>query len=119
MTANTVSNGSGGYLTGGTYAPQTGATEANTLGYQFNGGPEDAVYHLSFTFNDASSALALNSLGQPNESLSNESWGLDNVVVKTNAAPVPEAGTSASFGLLLVLGGPVVAARRKKVGASL
>jgi len=112
-------NGSGGYLTGGTYAPQTGATEANTLGYQFNGSPEDAVYHLSFTFNDASSALALNFLGQPNEALSNESWGLDNVVVKTNAAPVPETGTSASLGLLLALGlGSLAIARRRKASAS-
>ena len=113
------SNGLGGYLTGGTNAPQTGATEANTLGYQFNG-PEDAVYHLSFTFNDASSALALNFLGQPNEDINNESWGLDNVVVKTDAsAPVPEASTTASFGLLLALGlGGVAFARRRNSGAS-
>lgn len=113
-------NGSGGYLTGGTYAPYTGATEAKTLGYQFAGEDEDAVYHLSFTFNDASSALVLNFLGQPNEDINNESWGLDNVVVKTNAAPaVPEASTTASFGLLLALGlGGFAIARRRKAAAS-
>ncbi len=114
-------NGTGGYLTGGTYSPYTGAAEKKTLGYVFGNGfgsdAEDAVYHLSFTFNDASSALALSFTGQPDESLSNESWGLDNVVVKTNAAgPVPEASTTVSFGLLLALGlgGVVVAAKRKK-----
>ena len=112
------SNGSGGYLTGGTYAPYTGATEAKTLGY-LAGDDEDSVYHLSFTFNDASSTLALNFIGQQNQVITDESWGLDNVVVKTNAAPVPEASTTVSFSLLLALGiGGFAVARRRKASAS-
>jgi len=34
-------------------------------------------------------------------------------------SPVPEASTTASLGLLLAVGGLVVAAKRKKAGASL
>ncbi len=117
------SNGTGGYLTGGNYAPQTGATEANTLGY-FYGGPEDAVYHLAFTFSDAASALSFSFAGGQTEDINNESWGLDNVVVQTNAspsaAPVPEASTVVSLSLLLALGcgSLTVRARRRKSSAA-
>ena len=101
------SNGTGGYVTSGNFAPQTGATEANTLGYYF-GGPEDAVYHLAFTFNNTASALAFNFTSGQTEDINNESWGLDNVVVQTNAspnaAPVPEASTLVSLSILLALG---------------
>ena len=115
--------GTGGYLAGGNYAPQTGATEANTLGYFF-GGPEDAVYHLAFTFNDAASALAFNFTSGQTEDINNESWGLDNVVVQTNAfpnaAPVPEASTLVSLSLLLALGAGSLTAcvRRRKPSAA-
>lgn len=115
------SNGTGGYLTGGNYAPQSGATEANTLGY---GVSQDAVYHLAFTFNDASSALAFNFTSGQNQGLDDESWGLDNVVVQTNAspnaAPVPEASTVVSFSLLLALGAGslTVRARRRHSSAA-
>ena len=113
------SNGSGGYLTGGHYAPYTGATEINTLGFLSRGQVEDAVFHLSFTFADASSALNLNFIGGQTQGIDDESWGLDNVIVKTNAAPVPEAGTSTSLGLLLALGlGGLAIARRRKASAS-
>ena len=117
------SNGTGGYITTGNFAPQTGATEANTLGYTF-GGPEDAVYHLAFTFNDAASALAFSFASGQTEDINNESWGLDNVVVQTNAspnsAPVPEASTVVSLSLLLALGAGslTVRARRRKPSAA-
>ena len=104
------SNGTGGYLTGGMYADQTGATEKNTLGYPQN----DAVYHLSFTFTDPASLLALNFVSGQNQGIGDESWGLDNVVVQTNANPVPEASTTVSLGLLLALGGLAVAAKRRR-----
>ncbi len=108
------SNGSGGYLTGGMYADQTGATEKNTLGYPAN----DAVYHLSFTFTDPASLLALNFVSGQNQGIGDESWGLDNVVVKTDANPVPEASTTISLGLLLCLGGLAVAVKRRRAGIS-
>ncbi len=88
----------------GSQAPQTGSTQQNSLGYLFNGTPMDAVYHFSYTFNTAASSLGLVFTGNPNEDISNESWGLDNVVVKTNANPTatPEPGSialAATFGI--------------------
>jgi len=88
----------------GGQAPQTGASEANTLGYQFNGGTMDSVYHFSYTFANTGNALSLVFSGSPNEDISNESWGLDNVVVQTNATPsaTPEPGAfalAATFGI--------------------
>lgn len=111
-------DGSGGYLTGGHYAPFTGATEVATLGFLNGSFVEDAVFPLSFTFADASSSLNFNFIGGQNQGIDDESWGLDNVVVKTISSPVPEASTTASFGLLLALGlgGLIVTARRKKAG---
>ena len=82
----------------GGQSPQTGATEKQTLGYLFNGNPMDAVYHFSYTFANSGSALNLIFAGTPNEPIDNESWGLDNVTVKTNAisvAATPEPGTFA------------------------
>lgn len=59
-------------------------------------------------------------IGGQTQAIGDESWGLDNVVVKTNAAPaVPEASTTASYGLLLALGiGGLAIARRRKAAAS-
>lgn len=61
---------------------QSGADRVDTLGFD-----EDAVYELSFTFYHDLDDLRLTFAATPNlESLSNESWGLDNIVVSTNAA---------------------------------
>jgi hypothetical protein len=54
----------------------------------------DMVYKLSFTFAQSASSVALSFSGSGLEGLSNESWGLDNVVV---AVPEPS-----SFGLCIV-----------------
>jgi len=55
----------------------TGASEVGSLGYD-----QDAVYDLSFTFFHDRDDLRLTFAGSPNlEGLSDESWGLDNIVV--------------------------------------
>lgn len=61
---------------------QTGAAAVDTLGYD-----EDAVYELSFTFYHDRDDLRLTFAATPNlESITNESWGIDNIVVGVNAA---------------------------------
>jgi hypothetical protein len=62
---------------------RTGAVENNTLGYT-NGEPQDSVYRLSFTFNHRGNLLLLRFAGQGLQGVSDESWGLDNVEVRTN-----------------------------------
>ena len=61
---------------GGDNPAFTGAAELNSLGYTFFG---DAVYSLSFTFPHTASSLALDFSASGLQSLSDESWGLDNV----------------------------------------
>ncbi|WP_200959875.1 choice-of-anchor L domain-containing protein, partial [Cylindrospermopsis sp. CR12] len=58
------------------YPARTGAVENNTLGYS-----RDSVYHLTYTFTNASDLLTLNFRGSNLEGIWNESWGLDNVKV--------------------------------------
>ena len=57
-------------------------------------------------------------LAMPNGS--HDDIGIDDIQIARAAAPVPEASTTASFGLLLVLGlgGLVVAAKRRKAPAA-
>lgn len=88
----------------GGQAPQTGASEVQTLGYTFSGTPMDSVYHFSYTIAHTGNALDFVFSGTDSESIDNESWGLDNVVVRTNANPnaTPEPGTfalAATFGM--------------------
>jgi hypothetical protein len=66
-----------------THPGRTGAVENDTLGYT-NGGRQDAVYRLTFTFPHTQSNLALDFAGVGLQGLIDESWGLDNVQVKTN-----------------------------------
>jgi len=68
------------------------------------------TYSLTATATSSSTVLTI--LGQ-----STGVTEVDNVSVR--AAPVPEASTVASFGLLLALGGLTVAAKRRKAAASL
>lgn len=65
------------------HAGRTGAVEGDTLGYT-NGANQDAVYHLSFTFNHTQSNVSFLFAGQGLQGILDESWGLDNVEVKTN-----------------------------------
>jgi hypothetical protein len=86
----------GAYITTGNFAPRTGqnVSEAGQLGFGTadNG---DATYNFTFTFSDANSALALAFTSTQNQAPGDEGWGLDNVIVSTNAdttvtaAPLP------------------------------
>ena len=66
-------------------APQTNAAAVNSLGYTFFG---DSTYHLTFTFAHRGDTLVLyfsSSLFE-GKGTADESWGLDNVRVSTDAA---------------------------------
>jgi hypothetical protein len=75
-----------------TNAPQSGAACTGTLGY--NNFFKDAVYHLSFEFphNEATLSLEFASSLFEGKGTADESWGLDNVVVSTDAAAGKPAG---------------------------
>ncbi len=60
----------------------TGASEINTLGYEFAGVPMDAVYHLSFLISHQADGLELDFSALGLQSLTDESWGIDNVEVR-------------------------------------
>jgi hypothetical protein len=79
-----------------TYPLATGAAEHNTLGYVYSvlNDPEDAVYHLSFTFPHLDSTLMLDFSGLGLQPIADESWGLDNVRVSIDDRQVPEPATS-------------------------
>jgi len=68
----------------------------NTLGYTFYG---DSIYHLSFAFKHTSDSLILNFSSSlfEGKGTDDESWGLDNVRVSTNADG-PVAGSTAAPG---------------------
>jgi len=68
--------------------PQTGSTAVNSLGYGFYG---DSIYDLTFTFPHRNDTLILyfsSSLFE-GKGTEDESWGLDDVRVRTNASVSP------------------------------
>jgi hypothetical protein len=71
----------------GSFAGATGAFERNKLGYppvpNYSGGT-DSIYKMSFSFAHADGRLALKFGAGGLETLSNESWGLDNVSVSVS-----------------------------------
>lgn len=98
---------------GGTFPLGTGAAEINTLGFFFSGNPADSVYRFNLSFTSSASTLVLNFHGAPNEVITNESWGLNNVLVSINAVnAVPEPASLAVFGVLAAVGVGVVRRRR-------
>jgi uncharacterized protein (TIGR03437 family) len=79
--------------------PQSGAVAVNTLGYTFYG---DSTYHLTLTFAHTSGTLVLNFSSSMFEGkgTDDESWGLDNVRVSTNAdRPVASSAAAPGAGL--------------------
>ena len=72
----------------GEHPARTGASENNTLGYAFDfveeglgSRPLDSVYRLTFTFDHTATSLGFDFTAFGLQSLSDESWGLDNVTV--------------------------------------
>ncbi len=65
-------------------APQTGAASTGTLGY--NNFFKDSIYHLTFTFPHREPALTLEFTSSlfEGKGTADESWGLDNVVVRAD-----------------------------------
>ena len=89
----------GSNSSGQEYDAYTGASEINTLGYEFYG---DSVYRLSFTFNHTSDLLKFDFAGFGLQDVGDESWGLDNVTVSTAmaSAAIPEPSTVAIFAVM-------------------
>ncbi len=67
----------------------TGASEVGTLGFDFRGSARNSVYRISNSFAHRSSTLRIRFSGV---GLNDESWGLDNVSVRTSSQlePNPE-----------------------------
>ncbi len=76
------------------YPPRTGAVENNTLGGRLYG---DSVYRVSCTFPHTARALELDFYGLNLQSVSDESWGLDNLVVSTATAHLYGRATEADL----------------------
>lgn len=76
----------------GNHPPRTGSAETNTLGYTFDfsdagNRPADSVYRLSYSFAHSSENLMLTFSASNLQVLTDESWGLDNVVLNLGAPP--------------------------------
>ena len=76
-----------GSYPGASYPSAYGAAETNALGYDLGLGG-DAVYRISINFDSTATDLALTFRDYLQEPISNESWGLDNVVVELQKVPV-------------------------------
>ena len=82
-----------GNLPGTDYPARTGATENGTLGYTYTWmGVLDSVYSMSYTFQHSAASVGLEFLAQNLTSITNESWGLDNVVVSYALVPAELLG---------------------------
>ena len=76
----------------------------NTLGYaplNFNA-LGDTLYNLSFSFPHASSSLSFEFLDSLNQGLTDESWGIDNVIVEVNSSTPPPPSVPEPTTLLLL-----------------
>jgi len=67
---------------GGDQPARTGTVENNTLGYVFGPYMLDSVYRLDFpTFSHQSSTMQICFSGSGLQDITDESWGLDNIIV--------------------------------------
>lgn len=67
---------------GATNPPATGATEINTLGYNWGRTPADMVYRLEFPdLAHTASTLNISFAGLNLQPITDESWGIDNVEI--------------------------------------
>ena len=78
---------------GGDHPARERASENNTMGYTFFFGEDnqthniDSVYHLSFNFPHTENLMAFEFSASGLQSIGDESWGLDNVVVEIEQPP--------------------------------
>jgi hypothetical protein len=93
----------------GSYDRWTGAAETDTLGYN-----TDSVYHLAVTCAHAGSRLVFTFEGRTSEPLTDESWGIDNVVVTIN----PEPSAVLLLGIMALMGWPRSAGRTRFLSRS-
>lgn len=91
----------------GSYAAGTGSDEYNSLGYTFYG---DSVYsfdgsgsNAAFTFNNTNSTLVITFQGSSLQDISDESWGIDNVMVRADAVPEPTSMAALALGAATLL----------------
>lgn len=68
-------------------------TPTATGNFGYNHWTDDIYRNISINFTLSGDALNLNFYGQNLQGISDESWGLDNVSIDTNSAPVPEPAT--------------------------
>jgi hypothetical protein len=74
-----------GSYPGGQHPSNTGAVEVGTLGYSCAGSCTNAVYHVEVELYHTVSSVELIFSGSNLEAISNESWGLDNVVISVES----------------------------------
>ena len=91
--SNTENAGNIGSFSNSTNATKTGD---NSLGYSAWG---DSTYRFEFDLAHVADYLTLDFSASGLQALYDESWGLDNIVVSTNATNVSEPGTLALLGL--------------------
>ena len=99
----------------GDFPAHEGSSEVNTLGYQFQQAPDDwidqdAVYSIPWTFDHTGSSLEITFGADNLQAITDESWGLDNVVVEVD---IPEPTT-----VLFLCLGSLTALRRVRRGAN-
>jgi hypothetical protein len=63
------------------FTARTDSIEQNTLGYVFNGVPADSIYRIDLSFLHSGEYLVLRFTGQNLQDITDESWGLDDIVV--------------------------------------
>ncbi|HEV2757654.1 MAG TPA: hypothetical protein VG318_17985 [Actinomycetota bacterium] len=73
---------------------ESGGSEADTLGYLFRGTVRDSVYRITTNVDHVASSVRVRFTGfglttPSSEPLSDESWGLDNVMITTSTQPEP------------------------------
>lgn len=84
----------------GHHLTRTAAAENNTLGFLFGQEPMDATYSLSFVFAHSVDSINLFFSGSKLQSVSDESWGLDNVKVEAFSDEPNKDMTSEQLGQL-------------------